>query len=412
MRVLIAPASFKGSISAVNVAKIIRKALSPASAAAPWASLAPKERGSHVCEGVEECEMFPATADIAPPKKQKGPRLSSCGAPPITFQIIPISDGGDGFIDSLADSSTRIVSCQALDPLGRPIVAQFSISGKKAIIEMANASGLKLLNESERKPMITNTFGTGQLIKKALDENIRKIVLGAGGSATVDCGTGALCALGVRFLDAREEEVYPCAETLMHIKDFDFSYLDTRLKRTRLYVACDVNIKLYGKNGASYQFAGQKGASVDEIRKIDKNLKYFSSLVRKKLGADINKVMCGAAGGLAGGLAGFLGAKLVAGAKFVFDEKKLVDALRKSEVVITGEGSFDETSEKGKATHELFKIAARMNKKVFIICGTCSSKPEKAHVFTLDSIARSKKDSIRNARKYIFKLAEKIKQLI
>ncbi len=355
-QILIAPTAFKGSLSALQVGKIIKKTLRSRSI------------------------------------------------------LIPISDGGDSFLQALVfDRKAQMVKTTVRDPLGRNLVAEFSFLKKRAVIELASASGIRLLHESERNPLVTNTYGTGELIREALAHGAKEIVIGIGGSATIDCGTGCLAALGVRFFNSLGEVVYPCAETLGHMADFDLSDLDKRLVRSRLVIACDVDIKLFGRQGAAYLFAGQKGASDKEIRLIDNNLRLFAKLVKRKLCRDMaDKKMYGAAGGFAGGLGAFLNARLLSGTDFVFKENNIQRTLEECDAVITGEGAFDKTSFMGKATGKLVELARRYRKKIFVICGICSVKFPGIEVLTLSSVAQSRQESMENPEKYITMLVREI----
>ena len=233
----------------------------------------------------------------------------------ITTQI-PISDGGEGLLDALVVSTGgKLQTVRVKDPLLRNINAQYGIltDGNTAVIEMATASGLELLEENERNPMITSTFGTGQLIIDALDRGCKKLIIGLGGSATNDGGTGMVKALGGKFLNSKGEEIGDGGGALGDLYRIELSNLDNRLKQCEIIGACDVSNPLTGLEGASFIYGGQKGGQPKELRQLDKNLSQYASIVKSNLGKEVNTVSgAGAAGGMGAAILAFFNAELEA----------------------------------------------------------------------------------------------------
>jgi glycerate kinase len=287
-----------------------------------------------------------------------------------TCECFPVGDGGDGTAALLIKKcSGTIVPTEVQDPLGRKIRAAFGLidNGNTAIIEMADASGLRLLRREEFDPLRTNTFGTGELIKCALDKGVSKIIIGIGGSATVDGGTGVLQALGVRFLGAGGKALSNLPENLADLESIDLSGLDRRILPCALTVLCDVENSLLGEQGAAKVFGPQKGASGQVIEKLEAALAKLRDVVFRQTGRDLAAIKHGgAAGGVAAGLQGFLNATLVKGIDHFLDITGFEDALQKTDLVITGEGSIDEQTMRGKGP---FGVASRARKKNIPVIG-------------------------------------------
>ncbi|HWK99512.1 MAG TPA: glycerate kinase, partial [Parapedobacter sp.] len=271
-----------------------------------------------------------------------------------TCECFPIGDGGNGtcklIIDRLRGESVQV---QVADPLGRPITAAFGVvEGQTAVIEMADASGLHLLAPEELNPLHAQSYGTGQLINAALDSGVRKIVVGMGGSATVDGGSGMLRALGVRFLDGEGKEIKDLPVGLETLHTIDLSGLDKRLQQVEVTVLCDVDNPLLGEAGAAYVFGPQKGASAEQVVQLDSLLSRFASVIRTTTGEDISaRPSGGVAGGASAGLLGLLGATLVNGIDYFLNMTQFDDALSRSQLVITGEGSIDSQTLQGKGPY-------------------------------------------------------------
>ncbi len=339
MKVLIAPDSFKGSLSSVDVA---------AAMAAAVAEAAP---GSHITE-------------------------------------IPLSDGGEGFTAALVRAAGGTLEEVAVhDPLMRPVKAVMGLlgHGRTAVIEMASASGLELLTPEEYDPRTTSTYGTGELIRAALDRGCRRILVGVGGSATVDGGVGAIQALGGRFVDRYSHELPPGGGALGRLEKIDLTPLDKRLGKVAIEVACDVTNPLTGPEGAAVVYAPQKGADAATTRLLADNLEHLAARFKADLQKDVASLpRAGAAGGLAAGLAACLGATLRNGFEVVSEITGLEKALRKTNLVLTGEGHTDRQTLYGKAPYSLAQMAAQYGVPVILFTGglDMEAADELSQVFT------------------------------
>lgn len=324
MKVVIAPDSYKGCLSALEVAKAM-------------------ERGV--------LSVFP-TAEV---------------------RKIPIADGGEGTVAALVTATDgQLRQAEVTDPLGNKISAHWGVlgDGRTAVIEMAAASGLPLVPKEKRDPRVTTTYGTGELIKAALADGLAKIIIGIGGSATNDGGTGMARALGVRFLDAAGREVAAGGGSLAEICQIDTTGLDPRLKNTEIVVACDVDNPLCGTRGASAVFGPQKGATPEMVQQLDAGLAKFASCARQATGRDVaEKAGAGAAGGLGAGLMFFTPAQLKPGVEIVLDAVGFSDVVRDADFVITGEGRTDFQTAFGKAPVGVAKVAKAHGAPVFCISG-------------------------------------------
>lgn len=303
---------------------------------------------------------------------------------------IPMADGGEGTVQSLVDSTGgKIIKVKVKGPLLDSTEAFFGIlgDGKTAVIEMAAASGLLLLSSEERNPLKTTTYGTGELIKHALNYGCRNIILGIGGSATNDGGSGMAKALGAKLLDGDGNDIGFGGESLSQLSKIDISQLDERIKDTIITAACDVENPLCGPNGASHVFGPQKGADAQMVELLDRNLAHYSDVIKGTLQIDIKDIPgAGAAGGLGGGLLAFLNAKLRKGIDIVTEavnlEKEIVDA----DLVITGEGMMDFQTQFGKTPFGVAKIAKKYNKPVIAIVGSIGRDAEVLYEMGIDSI--------------------------
>lgn len=265
--------------------------------------------------------------------------------PEAECMIVPMADGGEGTVDSLVSyENGSLLKIEVTGPLGRKVKAEYGLlgDGKTAVIEMASASGIHLVGMEERNPFLTTTYGTGELIKHALDQGVTRILLGIGGSATNDGGIGMLQALGTSFKDAKGEELPFGGGGLGHLHTIDLSGLDKRIKNVKIDVACDVNNPLTGELGASYIFGPQKGATPEMVKYLDQNLKHYADKIKALLGIDIDIVEgAGAAGGLGAGLMAFLRAELKKGVDLVIEYTRLEEKIKDADFVFTGEGSID-----------------------------------------------------------------------
>lgn len=294
--------------------------------------------------------------------------------PHCEVQKVYIADGGEGTVVALTETlNGRYIDVVVTDPLGRPVTAQYGLidDGATAILEMASASGLPLLKECERNPLLTSTYGTGEMIADAINRGCRKILMGIGGSATNDGGMGMLQALGYRFYDCDKKELNACGGALEQIVTIDDSQVDLRLKEVEFIVACDVINPLYGENGAAYIFAPQKGADDVMVEQLDKGLRNLAEVIKKYNGQDIAMMQgAGAAGGLGGGLAAFLQARLERGVEMILDAMQFDQLIAGSDYIFTGEGRIDAQTLMGKAPYGVLQRAMKQDIPTIAIAGS------------------------------------------
>jgi glycerate kinase len=293
---------------------------------------------------------------------------------------VPMADGGEGTVEALVDATGgRFARARVTAPLGDRVSARFGIlgDGATAVIEMAAASGLPLVPPNRRNPLVTTTYGTGELIAAALGRGVRKILVGIGGSATVDGGAGMASALGVRLLDAKGRGIAPTGGALAKVSRIDVSGLDPRVRAVGIEAACDVDNPLTGKTGAARVYGPQKGASAAQVRLLDRNLARLARVIRRDLGVDVAAMPgSGAAGGLGAGLVAFLGARLRPGVAMVIDAVRLPERLRGADLVITGEGRMDRQSAFGKTPVGVAQAAKRLGIPVVALCGSIGDGAE------------------------------------
>lgn len=299
-------------------------------------------------------------------------------SPDFNVTALPLSDGGDGLADVLAHyrpfEKIKDIVC---DPLYRPVEATFlyDANTKTAFVEMAQASGLHLLKPSEYNCAETTTYGTGQLIKKALECGARKIIIGIGGSATNDCGTGMAAALGYRFLDENGKEVKPVGKNLLAI-DTILAPENSTWRNCAFLVACDVTNYLTGAAGATRVYGPQKGASPEMVNELESGMKRFAGILKKQQGVDVESVRGGgAAGGMGAGCVAFLGAEIVSGAQVAFSFSGAEQHIREADVVLTGEGKLDEQTANGKLVDAVARLGLKHGKPVIALCGTVALSP-------------------------------------
>ena len=285
----------------------------------------------------------------------------------------PMADGGEGTVQALVDATGgEIITTEVTGPLGEPINAHWGILNDQvtAVIEMAAASGLPLVPPEKRNPLITTTYGTGELILAALAKGCRKLIIGIGGSATNDGGAGMAQALGARFLDARGKELAPGGAALADLEHIDVTNLDPRLVGFEVTRACDVNNPLCGPRGASAIYGPQKGATPELVEQLDAALAHYADVVRKDLGADVQNVAgAGAAGGLGMGLMVFLKARLIPGIDVVIEATNLVADLTGADLVFTAEGRIDCQSAMGKVLTGVALKAKEFGSPVIALAG-------------------------------------------
>jgi len=343
MKIVVAPDSFKGSLTAVEVSDAIG-------------------------QGVRE--IFPEAEIVK----------------------IPMADGGDGTVQCLVTATGgEILREKVTGPLGNEVLASYGILGDKktAVIEMAEASGLTLVPEDKRNPLITTTYGTGQLIKAALDQGCRKMIIGIGGSATNDGGAGMVQALGVKLLDREGKEIGFGGGELKKINRIDISNLDTRLSDTKVLVASDVNNPLCGPKGASRIYGPQKGATPEIIEELDKSLAHFAEVIGRDLHKDIKDMPgAGAAGGLGAGLIAFLDAELRPGIDIMIEIVKLEQAIKDADLVITGEGKIDSQTIYGKAPIGVAKIAKKYSVPVIAVAAIIGDDADIVHKYGINTLLK------------------------
>jgi glycerate 2-kinase len=294
--------------------------------------------------------------------------------PDVETVLLPIADGGDGTLAAILAGGAERVEAQVTGPTGEPVAAAFALTGDDgAMVEMAEASGLRRLPAGRFAPRDATTYGTGELILAALDRGARRLLLGIGGSATTDGGTGMAAALGVRFLDALGKDLPPGGASLMRLARVDVTELDPRIAKTSVTVACDVDNPLTGPNGAAAVYGPQKGAAGDDVLLLDSALRRYARVLRDDLGLDVAEVPgAGAAGGLGAGAIAFLGATLRPGIELVLDAVGFDAAVAGADLVITGEGSLDAQSLRGKAPHGVAKAATAHGVPVIALAGQVS----------------------------------------
>lgn len=297
-----------------------------------------------------------------------------------TTECFPIADGGDGTSSLIIERCKGIVLAQQVhDPLGKKIGSRFGLidNGKTAVIEMADASGLRLLRKEELDPMQTSSYGTGELIHAALDKGAGKIIIAMGGSATVDGGCGILKALGIDFLDKDGRRLKAVPDELLKLVKIDDSGLDRRLLHTEVVILCDVNNTLLGTEGAANIFGPQKGASPADVKLLDHFLGNFAAVSKSQLGTDMSAIKHGgAAGGATAGLHTWLNAKLVNGIEYFLSLTGFEQALKKADLVITGEGSIDTQTLQGKGPYGVALRAKNKNIPVIGLAGKIPLTPD------------------------------------
>ncbi|CDH34535.1 glycerate kinase [Xenorhabdus bovienii] len=341
MKIVIAPDSFKESLSALQVAEAI-------------------EQGFR--------EIFPQAAYIK----------------------LPMADGGEGTVESLvAATGGQRISCSVTDPLGQPVDAFFGLlgDGKTAVIEMAAASGLHLVPMEQRNPLITTSYGTGELILAALEHGVQKLILGIGGSATNDGGAGMMQALGAQLWDGDCRILPLGGAALTRLESIGLSGLDPRLSQLEITVACDVNNPLCGELGASAIFGPQKGATPEMVKALDSALHHYGmkieSLTDKKV---IDVAGAGAAGGMGASLLGCLGAKLQSGIEIVINTLKLEEVIQGADLVITGEGRMDSQTIQGKTPIGVARVAKKFGIPTIALVGGMSRDYHVVHQHGLDAV--------------------------
>lgn len=332
--------------------------------------------------------------------------------PDIITTLTPLADGGEGTAEIITQQlGGKTIECHTQDPLNRPIKASFGIlPDNTAIIDMAAASGITLLREDDKNPLITNTYGTGLLIREALKMESKKIIIGLGGSATNDGGTGMAAALGYSFLDKKGKNIPLGGIYLNSLHKINFSEKDKRLSACKFVIASDVTNLLTGENGASYTFGPQKGASSSDLTKLDNAMKQLAKCIKKELKKDVlSLVGGGAAGGMGAGCVAFLNGNMSSGFDLVARHLQLESNIKVADIIITGEGYYDSTSANGKVISGVLKLAQKHKKQTIIIAGDAQVKNDKSiPIFTLVNENTSPTQAMTNAKILIKKRAEHI----
>jgi len=310
--------------------------------------------------------------------------------PNAEYVKLPMADGGEGTVQSLVDATRgRLIEAEVTAPLGNQVKSFFGLSGdgKTAIIEMAAASGLHLVPMDERNPCQTTSFGTGELIKQALDLGVQHIILGIGGSATNDGGAGMLQALGLRLLDKNGQSIGFGGTALSNLAEIQLADLDPRLQHVQIEVACDVNNPLCGERGASAIFGPQKGATPEMVKELDAALAHFAEIADRDCGKQIKEQSgAGAAGGMGGGLLLLPNVQLKAGVQIVLDNLKFAEQVKDADLVITGEGRMDAQSILGKTPIGVARTAKQFNRPVIAIAGCLREDYEVVYEHGIDAV--------------------------
>lgn len=346
MKILIAPDSFKDSLSALEVANAI-------------------QTGMKVC------------------------------LPDAEYHLLPMADGGEGTCAALvAATQGRIVRCEVTGPLGEPCQSFYGVLGtdgqhnkKVAVIEMAAAAGLELLSPSQRNPWYTTSYGVGELVRHALDQGVRQFLIGLGGSATNDAGVGFLQALGCQFYDQYDQPLALGGGALAQLARVDLSDLDPRLLESQFDVACDVDNPLLGQNGATMIYGAQKGADTDMQQKLERGLQHFTDIIQTQTGRNIaDHAGAGAAGGLGAALLGFLPSKIHRGIELVLHYSQFDQYCQGVDWVITGEGRIDQQSCFGKTPVGVAKRAQQHGSKVIALAGSLGEGYESVYNEGIDAV--------------------------
>ena len=310
--------------------------------------------------------------------------------PHAEYVKVPVADGGEGTVEAImAATQGHIVQVSVTGPLGEPVNAFYGLSGdmRCAYIEMAAASGLESVPPTRRNPLLTTSWGTGELIRHALDAGVSQIIIGIGGSATNDGGAGMAQALGAKLLSAGQQQIAPGGGALETLARIDLSELDPRLADCRIDVACDVTNPLTGPQGASAVFGPQKGATAAMIERLDRGLQHFAQIIDRDLDIDVlNLEGGGAAGGMGAALYAFCGANLRPGIEIVTDALGLADLVADADLVITGEGRIDSQTIHGKVPVGVAKVAKRFNVPVIGIAGSLTADVGVVHQHGLDAV--------------------------
>lgn len=357
-----------------------------------------------------------STHEIIEAVKEAGARIGE-----VEVIGIPIADGGEGTLDALLDFlKGERVSCEATDPLGRKISAYYGLVNNMAIIEMAVTSGLTLLSKNERNPLYTTSYGLGELIRHALDRpDVNSIVVGIGGSATNDGGLGMAQALGVRALDRDQRELPFGGAHVGKIASLDLQQIHPRLKEVSIQVMCDVRNPLCGRQGATYVFGPQKGATSEMLPLLDQNLKEMAAVIKRDLDIDVLQLPGGgAAGGVGAALFAFCQATLRPGIELILDMVQFDQVVKEADLVMTGEGKTDYQTQFGKAVAGVAKRARRYQKPVVCLSGALEYPLDELYelgvtaFFSCSPRPMSESEAINHAYEHFVQTAENVIRLL
>ena len=336
--------------------------------------------------------------------------------------LCPVADGGDGTLETLVEvSNGNIVECVVEGPTGTPVEAQWGAMGDEqtAVIEMARTSGLALLDLNERDPLNASTYGLGEAILSALDQNYRKFIIGIGGSATNDGGAGMAQAVGISLKDEFGKEIPRGGAALSKLHSIDTAGMDPRIKQSEFMVACDVNNPLTGPEGASAVYGPQKGATPEMITQLDEALKNFAETILRDLGEKVEHISgAGAAGGLGAGMMAFMGGTLKPGVDIVLDTVGLADKLKGTDIVITGEGGIDFQTVYDKAPIGVAKLAKNLGIPTIALAGLVGKDFQVVHkdgiesVFSIVNGPMTLENASSNAHRLIVESTEQVMRLL
>ncbi len=342
-------------------------------------------------------------------------------APTADIRMIPIADGGEGTVESLVlATGGSTFTVPVVDPLMRPITAKVGIlgDGETAVIEMAAASGLSLVEPQKRNPLKTSSYGTGLLIKTVMERGYKKVILGIGGSATNDGGAGMAQALGIKLLNDGGNEIGPGGENLHNLARIDISKAHSMLSGTEIIVACDVINPLCGAQGASVVYGPQKGADMQMVQLLDDGLRHFANVIKKDLNLDVADVPgAGAAGGLGAGLLAFTNAKLKPGFDILSEIIGLEEAIATCDLVFTAEGKIDFQTQFGKTPCGVGRLALKHKKPAVALAGTVEAGTDELHVlgitaiFSISDGPTTLEESIKNAAELLERKTEQVIRL-
>ncbi|EPC6135083.1 glycerate kinase [Vibrio cholerae] len=337
------------------------------------------------------------------------------------FVAIPVADGGEGTVQSLVDATQgRLVEVKVMGPQGKRVEAFYGMLGdnQTAVIEMAAASGLHHVPVAQRDPKLTTSFGTGELIRHALDQGVTKLIIGLGGSATNDGGVGMLAALGARFTNADGDPIQLTGGGLRELTHIDLQDFDPRLQNSDILVACDVNNPLCGDKGASAVFGPQKGATPEDVQLLDGTLRQFGLLTEKVTGKMVlESAGAGAAGGMGAALLAYTQARLRPGIEIVLETVQLAHQVSDADLVITGEGRIDSQTVHGKTPMGVAKVAKRFDVPVLALCGCTGDNYQAVYQCGIDAVfaavprAMSLEDALKESDFNLADLAENVARL-